>query len=112
MIIATRVLKLRTEGSEVDIPVRIHAPERDATMNCWKVRFAIEWPGTTFEREGYGEDAVQALVLTLQMIGVLLYTSDAHEAGRLGWHEPGQGYGFPLAKTVRDLAVGYDEAFG
>jgi hypothetical protein len=112
MIIATRVLKLRTEGGDVDLPVRIHAPEQDDTMGCWKVRFAIEWPDETFHQEGYGEDAVQALILTLQMIGIVLYTSDQHESGRLGWNEPGQGYGFPLAKSVRDLAVGHDKEFG
>jgi hypothetical protein len=110
MIIATRVLKLSAAGGDVDVPVRIFAPVPDD--RCWKVRYAIEWPDKTYESAGFGEDAVQALILTFQKIGIELYVSDEHKAGRLGWYEPGQGYGFPLAKTVRDLAVGYDKEFG
>jgi hypothetical protein len=109
MIIATRMLILRGEAGDAEIPIRIHALEQDD--RCWKCRYAVEWPGGKFESEAYGEDAVQAIVLAFEKIGVELYVSDEHKSGKLGWGEPGNGYGFPVAKTVRDLLVGYDKQF-
>ncbi len=109
--IATRTLVLRSDSGEVEIPIRIFAPERDESRSCWKCRYAVEWPAGTFESQGYGEDAVQAIILTFQKISAELYTSDEHKSGRLGWNEPGNGYGFPMAKTICDLAVGYDKEF-
>ena len=106
MIIAMRVLTLRNEAGARAVPVRIHAPEEEG--GHWICRYEIEWPDHTVKRHGAGVDAVQALVLALQFIGAELYTSRAHEAGRLSWAE-GSGYGFPLAKSVRDLAVGEDK---
>jgi Domain of unknown function (DUF6968) len=111
MIIATRVLKLRRTDGDVDVPIRIFVPELHETMSCWKVRYEIEWPDGKFEREGYGEDAVQALILTLQMIGAVLYTSEAHASGNLFWLEPGTGYGFLMPRTTRDLLIGDDKEF-
>ena len=107
MIIATRVLILRTEAGDVEIPIRIHAPE--PADRSWKCRYEIGWPDETFKSQGYGEDAVQAIELTFQKIGIELYVSEGHKAGKLGWNEPGAGYGFPVPKNVRDLLVGYDK---
>ena len=107
MIIAKRVLTLRNEAGERAVPIRIYAPEEE-NGGHWVCRYEIEWPDHTVKRFGVGIDAVQALVLALQIIGAELYTSPAHEAGRLSWAE-GSGYGFPLAKSVRDLAVGEDK---
>ena len=111
MIIATRVLTLRQATGDVDVPVRVFAPEQHETMTCWKVRYEIEWPAGKLEHEGYGEDAVQALVLTLQMIGAVLYASEEHESGNLFWLEPGTGYGFPMSRSTRDLLIGHDKEF-
>jgi hypothetical protein len=111
MVIATRVLKLRQPTGDTDVPIRIFAPELHESLSCWKVRYEIEWPDRTFKREGYGEDAVQALILTLQMIGAVLYTSEEHESGNLFWLEPGTGYGFLMPRTTRDLLIGHDKEF-
>lgn len=54
---------------------------------------------------------MQALYLTLQMVGARLYMSDAHKEGRLRWGEPGMGYGFPLPKMMRDDLIGDDARF-
>jgi len=44
-VVATRILKLRREQDQLDIPVHIFAPERDdATFAC---RFEIDWPEVT-----------------------------------------------------------------
>jgi hypothetical protein len=58
-----------------------------------------------------GEDAMQALELAMKMIGTLIYTSDHHESGHLRWLEAGQGYGFPVPNSLRDLLVGDDMTF-
>ena len=45
----------------------------------------------------------------MQMIGIELYASEAHKAGRLKLDERGGGYGFPLSYGVRDLYEGRDQ---
>lgn len=109
MIIATRSLILRTENRDVEIPVNIHAPER-AKVD-WICRFEIQWPERRAERWGVGSDAVQALLIALQMIGAEIYASRHHELGRLAWLAPGRGYGFPVTQTMRDLLTGDDKKF-
>ena len=107
MIIATRVLTLRQPGGDLDVPIRIFAPE--SAVRCWICRFEIAWPEQTLQQHATGEDAVQALELALKMIGALLYTSEEHKSGRLMWLEPGEGYGFPVAHAIRDLLIGQDK---
>src|SRR3954462_9294533 len=80
-VIATRTLTLHTGAGDVEIPVRVFAPERDD--NGWICRFAIDWPEGKRERWGAGEDAMQALLHALQIIGVSLYTSEHHKSGKL-----------------------------
>ncbi len=63
------------------------------------------------QRWGTGSDAVQALLIALQMIGSEIYASAHHAAGRLVWLEPGHGYGFPVSNNVRDLLIGDDKTF-
>jgi len=59
----------------------------------------------------HGVDAMQALILTLQMIGDRLHFSDYHKTGRLYFETPGSGYGFPVPKNARDLLIGDDARF-
>ena len=47
MVIATRVLTLRGEGGDTDVPIRIFAPEPDD--RCWRCRYEVEWPDETFK---------------------------------------------------------------
>ncbi|SFT08516.1 hypothetical protein SAMN04487845_11562 [Methylobacterium sp. yr668] len=60
---------------------------------------------------GAGADALQALHLAMQKIGLDLYVSAANKAGVLIWEKPGDGYGFPIPKNGRDLLVGADTTF-
>ncbi len=68
-------------------------------------------------RTGFGNRApaasnsVQALFIALQMIGSEIYTSEYHKSGRLFVDKPGEGYGFPVPVTLRDLLVGDDKKF-
>ena len=109
MVIATRSLTFRTQKGDIEIPIRVHAPEKAAVD--WICRFEIEWPEGKAERWGAGSDAVQALLIALQMIGAEVYTSRHHESGRLAWFAPGRGYGFPVSNNIRDLLVGDDKKF-
>jgi hypothetical protein len=104
MIIATRTFVLRDKNLSVEMPVRIHAPEK--AEGDWICRFEIEWPEGRVERWGAGVDAVQALWIALQMIGTEIYTSQKHEAGQLALLEQGRGYGLPVPNNMRDLLVG------
>jgi hypothetical protein len=106
MVIAERRLKVTNGEGASDVTVRLHAPE--AARTDWVCRYEIGWPEGPIERYGMGIDAVQALLIALQMIGAELYTSDHHNAGRLQWLAPGGGYGFPVANVIRDLLVGDD----
>lgn len=109
MLIATRVLKLRRSTGDIDIPIRIFAPEPQAVD--WACRFEIDWPDGMLTIAARGIDAVQALDLAQKMIGALIYASDHHASGRLMWLEPGKGYGFPVTSNLRDLLVGDDKKF-
>ena len=106
MLIATRVLKWRHAGGEVEVPIRIFAPE--STGKAWGCRYEIDWPGRPKRMTAAGFDGVQALILALQMIGAELYTSSYHQAGELSFEKPGNGYGFPVASVLRDTLVGDD----
>jgi hypothetical protein len=108
-IIATRTLILREQDGDKEVPIHIHAPEQKE--GHWLCRYEVIWPDETWRYEAQGHDAVQAIELAFQMIGVQLYVTEDHKAGRLGWEEPGKGYGFPVSRGVRDLLVGDDKRF-
>jgi hypothetical protein len=43
------------------------------------------------------------------MVAFFLYHSDFHKEGRLVWEKLGDGYGFPLSHSFKDLAQGADK---
>jgi hypothetical protein len=47
----------------------------------------------------------------LQMVGIELYASEEHRAGRLKRIGLGEGYGFPLTRNCRDLLEGEDARY-
>jgi hypothetical protein len=106
-IIARRNLTIDVEGREFEVPITIERPVD--RQDHWRCAFEIRWPHRTRRGQGNGIDAVQALVTALQMIGAELYASGAHKSGKLKWHEPGSGYGFPLHPMLRDDAEGLDK---
>ena len=109
MLIASRTLRLRQDSADIPVPIRIFAPEeRDVD---WACRLEIDWPDEPKSLDVMGVDAVQALKLALRMVGTFIYTSDYHASGNLMWQAPGQGYGFPVANSIRDLLVGDDKQF-
>jgi hypothetical protein len=109
MIILTRVLKLADEDGDIAVPIRIHLPVD--MEDHWKCEYEIGWPVNPRRSKACGIDSVQALLIALQTVGVELYTSEAHQSGKLRWDRPGGGYGFPLAAGLRDLYEGDDMSF-
>ena len=109
MIIASRSLRLRQGSTDIQVPVRIFAPENNNTD--WTCEYEIGWPDGTRKFAARGADSVQALLLALNMVGSELYTSDHHKAGNLIALDSWKGYGFPVPKNLRDLLQGDDAKF-
>ena len=110
MLIGSRILKLKTNGEDAAIPVRLFAPTSEDD-GAWFCAFEIDWPDGVRKSRAGGADALQAVYLALQMIGSELYTSAHHKSGALYFEAPGKGYGFPVAATLRDLLVGDDKRY-
>lgn len=109
MIIATRTLTLRAPDGTQDVPVHLHAPELDD--GAWICRYEIGWPEGPRTSFAGGLDAIQAMHLALQKIGLDLHMSSHHASNLLAWGEAGEGYGFPVPRNARDLLVGLDKTF-
>jgi hypothetical protein len=110
MIIASRLLTLRVDGKDRPVAIEIQAPEQHSDVE-WRCHFMIDWPDGKAERWGAGIDAVQALLIAMQMIAAELYTSEGHVQGRLFWDKPQGGYGFPVSSNIRDLLIGDDRKY-
>ena len=110
MLIASRTLKLKADGAVVDVPVELFAPVRESN-GAWRCVYTIGWPDGASRKSTFGVDSLQALILALQMIGVELHVSDAHDMGALFWDKPGNGYGFPVMPNMRDQLVGDDAKY-
>ncbi|MGN6571461.1 MAG: DUF6968 family protein [Pseudolabrys sp.] len=109
MLIATRIFKLRRPNGDADIAVRIYAPVEDG--RSWFCRYEVDWPGENHKMKMGGADSVQALVAALYAIGAEIYSSSYHKEGRLYLDKPGDGYGFPVVPTLRDLLQGDDAKY-
>ncbi|MGU3542782.1 DUF6968 family protein [Methylobacterium sp. A52T] len=109
MVIGARVLTIRSPDADISVPARLCAPEY--ADGHWICRYTIGWPEHPWDSFGAGVDALQALHLTMQKIGIDLYSSAAHKAGSLMWEKPADGYGFPIPKNGRDLLIGLDKVF-
>lgn len=107
MILATRILKLKTGSGEVEVPVTFDVPEYN--RGAWTCHFRIGWPEGPDASHGSGYDSVQAVTFAMQRAAIHLYMTKHHKSGNLYWTEPGKGYGFILPRVSRDdEAIGHD----
>jgi hypothetical protein len=106
-IVASRTLTMEVDARDVEVPVSIYLPIDK--HDHWSCDYEIGWPNRRRRGKANGIDAVQTLLIAMQMVGIELYTSEAHKTGRLKLDEPGGGYGFPLSYGVRDLYEGRDK---
>lgn len=102
-VIATRELALAGGGAVV---VTIGKPERFPDDSAFYCPYQITGLGTQSVMSACGEDAIQALLLALEMIGAFLYTSPEAQSGALSWDcAPTAGdLGFPVPDSIRHLA--------
>lgn len=107
MPIATRKLVVRIEGRDVMLEIRLFKPVSDD--GAWSCRYEIDWPSGTKHGRAVGIDGIQAILLALQKIGIILYTSEHHKNAQLAWPAAKSGYGFPVPSNARDLLVGEDQ---
>lgn len=110
MIIASRTLTLREGDRNIEILINIFAPNAEKP-GVWGCRYDIGWPEGKRSITAFGFDSIQAIFIALGMIGAEIYSSNYHKAGNLFWGEPGKGYGFPVARNLRDLLIGDDARF-
>ena len=110
MLIASRDLNLRDGDALRKIPIRLFLPVQLGN-GTWTCRYEVEWPDEPSMNEGSGVDAIQAIIIALQMVGAEIYTSSYHQAGILYLDAAGQGYGFPVPHAIRDLLVGDDAKY-
>ena len=106
--IAVRRYKLVEGDGSLDVTVRIFKPEPEPDEPSFKCRFQIEWPSGTKKHGAVGMDAIQSIMLALQMLGARIYCSKEVKDGKLVWLEPGAGFGLPVPDTIADLLQGDD----
>jgi hypothetical protein len=105
-IVAGRLLTMKVGRRDVEVPVTVYAPVDKG--DHWRCDFTIGWPDKPRHGHGNGIDSAQALLIALQFVGLELYVSKAHKAGKLKCPGRRAGYGFPLPRTIRDEAQGED----
>jgi hypothetical protein len=106
MIVASRELTLRSGDGEKTVAIRVFSPTPSGSD--WGCRYEIDWPDRQRAFTIHGLDAMQALILALNMIAAEIYASPYHSSGGLFWETPGAGYGFPVPESLKDMAVGED----
>ena len=109
MIVATRTLTLKGPAGDIEIPISISEPKHEG--DAWSCVYEIGWPEGKETITAWGQDSVQALVVALQMIGAEIYSSTYHKSGDLRLDAPGNGYGFPVVSSIRDLLEGDDAKY-
>jgi hypothetical protein len=104
-VIASREFTL--DGTK-KVTVLIGTPQCKPAPVDWVCPYQTVGIGSGRVRCGYGGDAVQALVLALQMVGAELYTCPEYEAGRLTWDwgRVKGDLGFPVPDNIRDVLPG------
>ncbi|MBN9308151.1 hypothetical protein [Devosia sp.] len=114
MIIATRILKaLLKSGQWADVRLQLHLPTMSGDE--WECTYEIDWPSDgwparTVKGRAVGSDALHALQLGIQKLGVELHMTSYHRERKLRWGD-WNGYGIALPKEGRDLMQGDDAKF-
>ncbi len=114
MVIATRKLTVVTKsGATAEVVLRLFLPV--ASGEAWDCRYEIDWPedgwpARTVKSHAIGSDALHALQLAMQKLGVELHMTSYHKDRTMRWDD-WDGYGIALPKEGRDLMRGDDAKF-
>ena len=106
--IAVRKFSLAENGRQTEVTVKLFQPEPYPDGHDFRCRFLVELPSKTVDLHAGGVDAIQALILALQMMGATINTSEEAKEGRLVWHTPGGGFGLPVPDNIKDILQGDD----
>ena len=109
MIVGRRILTVLAPAGERPVEIRLYAAEPVGPE--WDCRYEIDWSDGVARSHTQGNDALHALHLAMQKIGMDLYMSRYHQERTMWWIKPWVGYGFPLPKDARDLLIGDDAKF-
>jgi len=95
-VIASRKLMLAAaDGTNSEITVLIGRPERMPDSDDYYCPIQLRGLGDQKVRYAGGADAIQALQLAMQLIGIELYVKHADIVKQLTWEENSE-LGFPL----------------
>ncbi len=95
VVVCERNFATMRGGEEVPITVRWFQPESDGQDHF--CRFSIQiGTGEPYERQIYGVDSVQALLLAMETVGVDLYIQDPP----VFWFNPGDDLGLPVVDII------------
>ena len=105
-------MTVRTKaGLQKPVTITLYAPAMEGTV--WDCRYEIDWPEDGWPAQHQkshvqGSDALHALQLAMQKIGVDLHTTSYHKEKTTWWIEGVVGYGFAVDKGARALLTGDD----
>ena len=102
-VFLTRKLYL-TGDEEKEIIIKLGKPKNFPDSPDYYCPYQIVGIGK--EKVGYvgGIDEIQALLLSMERVGAILYTSEEYRNGRLRWEGDESGdLGIPVPKNLRDL---------
>ena len=106
-MLAERILVIAAQAPKyVSIQLEFPIEGDKGEFGC---SFSIAWPEGPRTGIVFGCDAIQAIMLAMNMIAANLYASAYHKTGQLLWDKQGAGYGFPLTHGLKDLAQGDDK---
>jgi hypothetical protein len=106
-VIARRELELESDLGDLRGLVEVQAPIHSDDAPEWRCNYRIAWPGFEWNHAICGGDSYQALLLTLQMIPVIIQTSDDFKTNRLRWKAH-----FVEFEGRQVQSQTFDEAFG
>jgi hypothetical protein len=86
-VVLSRILRLA--GSDAPVLITVGRPEQFPDSHDYFCPYQVTGLGRDHVRYGAGVDPMQAMLLTLKMIGADVYSSAAYKAGKLSWLEEG-----------------------
>jgi len=99
-VIATRIFKLKNDKTVTAV---IGKPKEFPEGNDYYCPYQIIGIGNEKIKRAGGVDAIQAIMLTLERIGIELYTSDEYKTGVLMWDcATEKELGLPINDTIKD----------
>lgn len=92
------------------VEVWMGMPTEDAESGDFRCEYGINGPLTNRQGHIFGADGFQALQLCLERIATDLLFCDEGQRGALRWFDAAYETGFPLPRSIENLASGKPSA--